>query len=261
MAEPTRLKDTGGRVDPQDLKSYLLSKGLSENHALGILANINAESGFRPTVSGDSGTSLGLAQWHNERKDALLKYTGGSLDWQKQLDFLVQENPTKKYLATNFDTPQDASYWWTTKWERPSDAHNKAIERQKYLSGPIGATSSTVYSSESTADQSVPTRQTYVNPFDYSVAGNNPQNITKDQIERELEKEAIKRKEIAESDNLKKLEADRTLKSELTRSLTDTAFNTYVEPEKSGMTQQALQQGIAPVQFAPIQEGLAPLGQ
>lgn len=251
-----RVKDQN-IVPSQDVYNYLVQqKGLTDAHAKGMLANINAESGFRPSVTGDDGSSLGLFQHHLSRKDALLKHVNGDLtDWKGQIDYALSEAPTKKYLATKFNTPQEASYWFTTKWERPSDAHNKAIQRQKFLEGDIFTGSAT----DNKTATPLPTREAYVNPFNYSITGNSVENITKEQIEREMEKERIKNEEIKASDNLKKLEEDRAMKNNFIQTVTSTDFTTYVEPERSSIGQQMAQQQIAPVQFAPIQEGLSPL--
>mgnify|MGYP002241708625 CR=1 FL=1 len=49
--------------------------GLNIAAASGILANIQAESGFNPNLYGDSGSSYGICQWHNDRFTALKNYT------------------------------------------------------------------------------------------------------------------------------------------------------------------------------------------
>jgi hypothetical protein len=249
------------KIPADDIYQYLLSKGVSDVHAKGMLANMNTESaGFNATAVGDNGTSVGLAQWHGPRKDALMNYIKGDLtNWKGQLDYGLTEAITKKYLKQDFKTPQEASYWFTTKWEIPSDAHNKALERQKYLDNysPSGVTSP-IYNGAQTPSE-VPTRQGYVNPFDYSTPGNNPQSITKEQIEQELEKERIKNEELLQTEAAKKLEADITLKSNLLSNLTTGIDSQFVPLEGSKATQQFVQQPVAPVQFAPIQQELPQL--
>ena len=47
---------------------------LSNAAACGVLANIEHESNFQPTIFGDKGTSYGLCQWHNERFTALRSF-------------------------------------------------------------------------------------------------------------------------------------------------------------------------------------------
>ncbi len=55
-----RVKDKN-IVPSGDVYNYLLEKGASDAHAKGILANINAESGFNATAVGDSGSSAGIS--------------------------------------------------------------------------------------------------------------------------------------------------------------------------------------------------------
>jgi hypothetical protein len=56
----------------KEMYDYLMTKpGMTENKAEGIVANIKMESGFRPDVMGDYGTSGGLFQMH---KRLLINY-------------------------------------------------------------------------------------------------------------------------------------------------------------------------------------------
>lgn len=115
---------------------YLISKGVSHNHAMGMLANVKAESNFNPGALGDSGTSGGLFQHHNERFNAMKAHAGENwmTNWQGQVDYALSENDTKKYLSQNFTSPEEASKWFTVNWERPANKLAKADERVKYLS-------------------------------------------------------------------------------------------------------------------------------
>ena len=125
----------GGSLDPKSVYDYLISKGLTKEHALGMLANIKSESGFNPGAVGDNGTSGGLFQHHATRFDALKKYAGDnwSSNWQKQIDYALTEKDTKNYLAQSFATPEEATTWFTKNWERPSNADVKAAKRVKNL--------------------------------------------------------------------------------------------------------------------------------
>ena len=128
-----RLKDST-KVNPQELYQYLTQeKGLSHNHAVGMIANIRAESNFNSSAIGDNGNSGGLFQHNTNRFEALKEFSGGDWkDWRKQVDYALTENDTKKYVEQEFNTPEDASYWFTTKWERPSNKEQKAKERQRF---------------------------------------------------------------------------------------------------------------------------------
>ena len=125
-----RIKDKSV-VDPKEVYNYLTTvKKISPAHALGVMANIQAESNFNSNAIGDSGTSGGLFQHHGSRFASLKQYAGNDwTDWKKQVDFALQEGKSKQYLAKNFATPEEASMWWTTEWERPADKFEKAKVR------------------------------------------------------------------------------------------------------------------------------------
>jgi len=123
-------------VNPNDVLNYLISKGLSKNQALGIVANINYESGFNPNAIGDSGSSFGLFQHHNERGQKLKAYTNNNLnDWKKQVDYALSERSTRQYLNRDYSKPEEATYWFTVLFERPSDKYTKGVQRQGWLKG------------------------------------------------------------------------------------------------------------------------------
>lgn len=127
-------KKPNKRVSPNEVYSYLISKGVPTQHAIGMMANIRHESNFIPTAIGDSGTSGGFFQHHASRFTGLKKYTGGDLtNWKKQIDYALSESDTKNYLKKDFKTPEEASYWFTTKWERPANAGTKAVQRQGWI--------------------------------------------------------------------------------------------------------------------------------
>ena len=77
----------------QTVYSFLKGKGLSDAAATGIIANLQAESGFKTGAIGDKGTSAGLAQWHAGRMTAMQEYVGA--DWATnvsgQLNYLWAE--------------------------------------------------------------------------------------------------------------------------------------------------------------------------
>lgn len=119
-------------LSPQIIYDYLISKGVSDTHAKGILSNIQHESNFKPDVMGDGGTSGGLFQHHNERLSAL---NSNSPDWKKnwkaQIDFALNEPEGKNYLNSSFKTPEEASSYFTSNFERPANAQSEAIKRSE----------------------------------------------------------------------------------------------------------------------------------
>ena len=120
-------------ISPQAVYNYLRSKGVSDTHAEGMIANIAAESSFRPWVMGDNGTSGGLFQHHASRFAAMKAFVGKDwrTNWKGQIDYALSEDDTGRYLGIKFKTSADASRWFTLNWERPADAKTKAEDRIK----------------------------------------------------------------------------------------------------------------------------------
>lgn len=124
----------GGAIQPKEVYDYLTSKGVSREHALGMLANMRYESSFNPsayTIDSNNKPSGGLFQHNGPRYEAMIKHAGEDwkTDWKGQIDYALSEQDTKTYLAQQFKSPEEASTWFTTKWERPADAEAKAQER------------------------------------------------------------------------------------------------------------------------------------
>ena len=113
---------SGGTVSPQEVYSYLKSKGMSDNQALGITANIKGESGFRIGISEDGGPGVGLFQYSdNDRKPRFLKAVPDyKKNWKGQIDYAINEDRSPEYLKKKFSSPEEAAYWWMDKWERPA---------------------------------------------------------------------------------------------------------------------------------------------
>src|ERR1700675_3500643 len=61
-----------GAASREGTVAFWVSKGAPEHVAEGIADRVAKESGFNPTIPGDSGTSVGMYQHHAERKDRLL---------------------------------------------------------------------------------------------------------------------------------------------------------------------------------------------
>jgi hypothetical protein len=74
--------------------SYYVSRGWSKEQASGIVANIQAESGFDAAASGDNGKAFGLFQWHKDRQNAFQKLFGHNIadsTFDEQLQFADYE--------------------------------------------------------------------------------------------------------------------------------------------------------------------------
>ena len=115
----------GGKITANQAYSYLISKGLSDNHAKGIVANISRESGFKLGAHNpnDPGAgSFGLFQWNGGRAEAMMAAVPDYLtNWKGQIDYALGEDYGPRYLSTNFNSPGEAAYDWMKYWERPAE--------------------------------------------------------------------------------------------------------------------------------------------
>ncbi|WP_353485195.1 phage tail tip lysozyme [Haliscomenobacter sp.] len=131
----TKIKNP---VNPNEIKSYLSSKGLDRNQVAGIMANIQAESSFDSGAIGDSGTSGGLVQHHGPRFNGMVQAAGGQDQWQKnwkaQLDYALSEPAGARYKNMTFPTPQAATSWWTINFEIPANKEQQAAIRSQSAS-------------------------------------------------------------------------------------------------------------------------------
>lgn len=194
-------KPKSKRVSPNEVYAYLIKKGVPTQHAIGMLANIRHESNFIPDAIGDSGESFGLFQHNQSRGQALKKATNGDLkNWQKQIDFALSESDTKNYLKQSFKTPEQASYWFTTKWERPTNANTKAVERQgwikEFMSNRGKDWQAPTYNPEGLTEEEI-------FQANYGVEGEQqPEDVLAQSSTRDAEVEALKK----ENERLKKQE-------------------------------------------------------
>ena len=126
-------------IDPQRLYQGLRDRNVPHVHAMGILANMKAESRFdagvqeKHPIAGRGG--YGLCQWTGPRRRALeafAKEHGKDIwDWNLQLDYLLSEPDTDHYLDINFANEEQSTEWFLKHWERP--AHNNTQTRLRYL--------------------------------------------------------------------------------------------------------------------------------
>ena len=143
----TGEETTGGgkMLNPQAAYSYLRQLGVPHIHALGILANIQGESGFRIDSKQPDGPGVGLFQYSSAgRKQAFLQNVPDwKTNWKGQIKYAIGEDRGPEYFKTQFSSPEEAAYWWMNKWERPAasvyrernEKHNKFIKNFKPSSG------------------------------------------------------------------------------------------------------------------------------
>lgn len=118
--------------------------GLNSAGACGVLANIEAESNFSPTLYGDGGNSYGICQWNLSRFTNLKNYCNkNGYDWKSlngQLQFLKYELTNNKSdtgyildklksVANTAQGAYDAGYKWCYYFERPANKEAKSQSR------------------------------------------------------------------------------------------------------------------------------------
>ena len=109
------------------------AKGWTDEVCAGIMGNMMAECGGRtlnlnPNAIGDGGTSYGLCQWHNGRKNNLINNYGTEIE--QQIEYLSYElGDVNSYFSTITNYEQIA-YEFCIKFERPSNAQQKGIDRK-----------------------------------------------------------------------------------------------------------------------------------
>jgi hypothetical protein len=131
---PNKSKSTN-IVSKTEVSAYLKSKGMSDNHRIGILANIQGESGFDSANStGDKGTAFGLFQHREDRAVKMKKWCepNWKTNWQGQIDFALQEPAGRRYLAAKFKTYEQAVEQWVRDFERPADPWADTVKRITY---------------------------------------------------------------------------------------------------------------------------------
>lgn len=120
------------------IQQKLMSMGFTASAAAGVVGNLVQESGLRTDAIGDNGTSGGLAQWHNERLDALKRFAAARgkkwTDLDTQIEFLAEEMRTS-YADTyakmqSAELPEIAGQIMTDEYEIPDSASANYAQRQ-----------------------------------------------------------------------------------------------------------------------------------
>ena len=120
------------------IQKKLISMGFTASAAAGVVGNLVQESGLRTDAIGDNGTSGGLAQWHNERLDALKRFAAARgkewTDLNTQIEFLAEEMRTS-YADTyakmqNAELPEIAGQIMTDEYEIPDPASANYSQRR-----------------------------------------------------------------------------------------------------------------------------------
>lgn len=83
IASSSATRDFEVGMDVNTKADTLMSRlvdeeGLTPQAAAGIVGNLRHESGLNPAIPGDSGSSVGWAQWHKERADDFREWTAAN---------------------------------------------------------------------------------------------------------------------------------------------------------------------------------------
>ncbi len=127
---PTKTNVQVGRSQEETAEmiiNYLMNNlGITREQASGIVGNLHIESGgFNINALGDRGTSFGIAQWHNERRDALFEFTGTKTpSLEQQIEFLAHELKTSESRALKklkeARTVEESAMAFAKHFERPA---------------------------------------------------------------------------------------------------------------------------------------------
>jgi len=146
----------GGAVSGDDV-AKLQKMGWTREQAIGIAANIQAESGGNARAVGDSGSAYGLAQWHPDRQAAFARWAGHDIrssTHDEQLAFINyelrqgSEQKAGRALSAATDASQATSII-TSLYERPANVMAALAQRLVYanvLSKSGGVTKSSTKS-------------------------------------------------------------------------------------------------------------------
>lgn len=141
--------DYSGTTDTSNLSGnqkiiveQLMKNGFKPAAAIGLLANIYAESSCRPSAVGDNGTSFGICQWHNERGTAMKKYVGAnwSSNLSGQIDYLIYDLNTNfrsllsyiNNIDNNVSGAKAVADRFVRDFERPAAVNSASVKRQQY---------------------------------------------------------------------------------------------------------------------------------
>jgi hypothetical protein len=131
------VKSSGGSA--MDVYSFLTKNGLSSSGATGVIGNLYQESGLNPNSVGDSGTSYGLAQWHNGRRDSLMSFaksknlSPNSTAAQEQYDLKKNYPSLMASLSSKGITEGNAAALFMQQYERPADQSMAAAQKRANL--------------------------------------------------------------------------------------------------------------------------------
>lgn len=117
--------------------AYFEGQGWSRAQAVGIVANLDAESGMDPNINQiGGGPGYGLAQWEGPRQADFREWAGKDIrqsSFAEQLEFIQWELNNTEAAAgralRGADDPGEAASIVTRRYERPADSAGEAVRR------------------------------------------------------------------------------------------------------------------------------------
>lgn len=117
--------------------AYFEGQGWTRAQAVGIVANLDAESGMDPNINQiGGGPGYGLAQWEGPRQADFRAWAGKDIrqsTFAEQLEFIQWELNNTEAAAgralRGADDPGEAASIVTTRYERPADSAGEAVRR------------------------------------------------------------------------------------------------------------------------------------
>jgi hypothetical protein len=136
----------GGRGGASGIVDYFVAQGWSREQAVGIAANLQAESGFNPAARNSNGM-YGVAQWDTQRRKDFEAWSGHSIvgsSLQEQLAFVQYELTQGKEQGAgrrlrDTRTAGDAGYAVGHFYERPDIAGDAIAQQRRQLAAHWGA--------------------------------------------------------------------------------------------------------------------------
>ena len=130
-------------TDPEETVFTLLTDevGLSPAAACGVMANMKAESNFKPAISNPWGGAYGLCQWLGLRQTALQSFCASKgykvSSIKGQIMFMKHELDTQYTSVKNYlhnvpntaDGAYQAGYYFCFHFEAPGDIYNASTYR------------------------------------------------------------------------------------------------------------------------------------
>jgi hypothetical protein len=120
----------------QQAFEFFIQQGWSPEQSAGIVANLQAESGFRHDAVGDGGAAYGIAQWHPPRQagfEALLGKPIRGSSFEDQLYWVHAELQSTESRAGHelglCYSASEAGACVSMRYERPADIEGEAKKR------------------------------------------------------------------------------------------------------------------------------------